>query len=513
MTRMSSVIATCKWLNPMRDRATFAMAALFVAIALATASGTAQAGDDASAASAASADASIAANPTLNPAPSSNFASQKVDGQPFFLLSDASFGSNQLAQVRLEAPGRDFKDALQAYGGADIVVYRVPKPLEFLKAQKNLHRLNVAPNYQGEGLANTLAYLWDRWFTEARRAWQRVLSFATRSKATEAAPQFKLGEQTGKQTQFEQNSQFAPLKGYDMVARFRYPIWDAKVIEPPKGVNLAGSSSNFIEASSGNVMIPVGKLPPGLYIVEAVIGNYRAHTLLFVSDTVAVVKAASSGMLVWTTRRDSGKPVANTEVNWTDGVGVLQSGTTGNDGALVLQHVSPERSYVLGVDPQGGVFVSENFYYDSEIYNTKIYAVTDRPMYRPGDPVHVKFIGRTFQNATQSSAPAEADIKLEVLDPNGSPVATAKTHFASDTGADTSFSLPADASAGGYTLRFDYNGDVYGSAFRVAEYVKPHFDVNLSMDKADYATGEPLKGKIQLRYPDGKPVRDSKISV
>ncbi|MGE8165245.1 alpha-2-macroglobulin family protein [Paraburkholderia sp. NPDC080076] len=514
MTRMISVTPSSAWLGNARRRAacTFAallpvlLAAMMLAIAPA-----AHADDDAS--SAAAADANIAGNPTLQTAPSSNFSSQKVDGQPFFLLSDASFGSDQLAQVRLEAPGRDFKDALQAFGGADIVVYRVPKPLDFLKAQKNLHRLNVAPNYQGEGLANTLAYLWDRWFTEARRAWQRVLSFATRSKATEAAPQFKLGEQTGKPTQFEPNSQFAPLKGYDMVARFRYPIWDAKVIEPPKGVNLAGSSSNFIEASSGNVMIPVGKLPPGLYIVEAVIGNYRAHTLLFVSDTVAVVKAASSGMLVWSTRRDNGKPVANTEVNWTDGVGVLQSGSTGNDGALVLQHVSPERSYVLGTDPQGGVFVSENFYYDSEIYNTKIYAVTDRPMYRPGDPVHVKFIGRTFQNATQSSAPAEADIKLDVLDPNGAPVATSKVHFASDTGADTAFTLPADATAGGYTLRFDYNGDVYGSAFRVAEYVKPHFDVNLSMDKADYATGETLKGKIQLRYPDGKPVRDSKISV
>ena len=511
MTRMISVVAMRDWLGEARHRAAFTVTAVLAAVALATASGAALAGDEASAAAAA--EANIAANPTLNPAPPSNYSAQKVDGQPFFLLSDASFGSDQLAQVRLEAPGRDFKDALQPYGGADIAVYRVAKPLEFLKAQKNLHRPNVAPNYRGEGLANTLAYLWDRWYTEARRAWQRVLSFATRSKATEAAPQFKLGEQTGKQTQFEPNSQFAPLKGYEMVARFRYPIWDAKVIEPPKGVNLAGSSSNFIEASAGNVMIPVGKLPPGLYIVEAVIGNYRAHTLLFVSDTVAVVKAASSGMLVWTTRRDSGKPVANTEVNWTDGVGVLQSGTTGNDGALVLQHVSPERSYVLGVDPQGGVFVSENFYYDSDIYNTKIYAVTDRPMYRPGDAVHVKFIGRTFQNATQSSAPAEADIKLEVLDPNGSPVATTKTHFASDTGADTSFTLPADATAGGYTLRFDYNGDAYGSAFRVAEYVKPHFDVNLSMDKADYATGEPLKGTIQLRYPDGKPVRDSKISV
>jgi uncharacterized protein YfaS (alpha-2-macroglobulin family) len=507
---MNSVTPSSGWLGNARARAACLCAALFAAVALLAIAPAAYADDNASSAAA---ESNIAINPTLQPAPSSNFSSQKVDGQPFFLLSDASFGSDQVAQVRLEAPGREFKDTLQAYGGADIVVYRVPNPLEFLKAQKNLHRLNVAPNYQGEGLANTLAYLWDRWFTEARRAWQRVLSFATRSKATEAAPQFRVGEQTGKQTQFAPNSSFAPLKGYDVLARFRYPIWDAKVIEPPKGVNLAGSSSNFIEASSGNVMIPLGKLPPGLYIVEAVIGNYRAHTLLFVSDTVAVVKAASGGMLVWTTRRDNGKPVANTDVSWTDGVGVLQSGATGGDGALVLQHVSPERSYVLGVDPQGGVFVSENFYYDSEIYNTKIYAVTDRPMYRPGDAVHVKFIGRTFQNATQSSPPADADIKLDVLDPNGAPVATSRVHFASASGADTAFTLPADASAGGYTLRFDYNGDVYGSAFRVAEYVKPHFDVNLSMDKADYATGEPLKGKIQLRYPDGKPVRDSKISV
>ncbi|WP_287184164.1 alpha-2-macroglobulin [Paraburkholderia sp.] len=457
--------------------------------------------------------ANLPDNPTLASATPSGYDTQVVNGQPFFLLSDKSFGADQVAQVRLEAPGREFKAELEAYGGADIVVYRVPRPLDFLKAQKNLHRLTIAPNYQGEGLANTLAYLWNRWFTEARRAWQRVLSFATRSKVTEAQPRFRLGEQAGKPTRFEPASRFAPLKGYDLVARFRYPIWDAKNIAPPKGVDLAGSSSNFIEASTGNVMIPVGKLPPGLYIVEAIIGNYRAHTLLFVSDTVAVVKAASGSLLVWTARRDNGRPVPGTAVNWTDGVGVLQSGVTGNDGALMLQHVSPERSYVLGTDPAGGVFVSENFYYDSEIYNTKIYAVTDRPLYRPGDQVHVKFIGRTFKNATTSTPAADADINLDVLDPNGSPIATNKVHFSADTGAQTDFNIPSEATAGGYTLRFGYNGDMYGSAFRVAEYVKPHFDVNLSMDKTDYATGDTLKGSIALRYPDGKPVRDGKVSV
>lgn len=455
----------------------------------------------------------IDANATLRAPMPSIYDASVVQGQPFFLLSDASFGSNQTAQVRLEAPGRKFQSALQGYGGADIVVYRVPNPLAFLKAQKNLHRLDIKPNYRGEGLVNTLRYLWDRWFSAARRAWQRVFSFAARREVTQAKPEFKLGRQVDAPTQFVADAQFAPLPGYDLVARFRYPIWDAKTIQPPKDVNLAGSSSNFIEESSGNVMIPVGKLQPGLYLVEAIIGNYRAHTLLFVSDTVVVVKSSSNGLLVWTAQRDDGKAVPDATINWTDGVGVLRSGTTGADGALALAHVSPERSYVIGSDPAGGVFVSENFYYDSEIYNTKIYAVTDRPLYRPGDTVHVKFIGRAFQSANQSRPAAPAQLKLDVLDPNGAPIATHSVNFTSASGGETSFTLPTTAQGGGYTLRFDYNGDSYGGAFRVAGYVKPHFDVNLTMDKPDYATGDTPKGRITLRYPDGKPVKNGRVSV
>ena len=41
---------------------------------------------------------------------------------------------NELAKVRLEVAGRDAGRAnLEEYGGVDIVVYRVPAPLEFLK--------------------------------------------------------------------------------------------------------------------------------------------------------------------------------------------------------------------------------------------------------------------------------------------------------------------------------------------------------------------------------------------
>lgn len=448
---------------------------------------------------------------TLETAPSSGYTA--FSGEPFFLLSDASFGSGQTAQVRLEAPGREYRSELQRYGGADILVYRVADPLAFLKAQKNLHRIDVKANYRGEGLANTLSYLWDNWYKSARRAWQRVLSFATRSKAVDEAPQFSMGEQIHAPTRFENNPQFEPLKGYDVVARFRYPIWDAKEIAPPKDVKLEGSSSEFLPSDAGNVMVPLGKLAPGLYIVEGVIGSYRAHTLVFVSDTVAVTKSTGSGMLVWTAARKSGKAVAGTRLAWTDGIGVLQSATTGADGMAELSHASPERSYLLGVDAEGGAFISENFYYDSEIYNTKLYAFTDRPLYRPGDEVQVKFVGRNFRNATESGPAAAGDIRMDVLDPNGAPVLSRTAKLAPDSGADTRFTLPANAVAGGYTLRFDYGGNTYGSAFRVAEYIKPHFDVSLALDKSDYATGEAVKGKIQLRYPDGKPVKNARLSV
>src|SRR5215470_13355750 len=72
-------------------------------------------------------------------------------GDQFFLLSDATYGSGTEALVRLEAAGRRY--ALEEYSGVDIVVYRVPNPLDFLKRQKNLHRVEVKGDYRGEGIA------------------------------------------------------------------------------------------------------------------------------------------------------------------------------------------------------------------------------------------------------------------------------------------------------------------------------------------------------------------------
>lgn len=115
-------------------------------------------------------------------------------GESFFLLADSSFATDEEARVRLEAPGRDYRRyRMEPYGGVDVRLYRIEQPLEFLKRQKNLHRVLAEGQFKGEGLSNTLAYLWDNWYRKSRRVMQRAFSYESRQQVTEAVPELKMG--------------------------------------------------------------------------------------------------------------------------------------------------------------------------------------------------------------------------------------------------------------------------------------------------------------------------------
>ncbi len=442
-------------------------------------------------------------------APASHY--KPISGEEFFLLAETSYGSDEHASVRLEIQRNSSE--LEEYGGVDIAIYRVPDPIAFLRAQSNLHRVKVPSRPQPEGMANMLNLSWDKIWANSRYAWKTLFSPAARKATTSAAPELKTAADLKQPTRLRHPPAYAPLAGYELTDRFRYPVQRAKPIVPPADVKLAGSSSEFLPNNEGNVRIPLGKRAPGLYLVEAYVGKHRAVTVVFVSDSVAVTKNANNEMLVWTAQRKNGAPVADADVVWSDGVGVLKSGKTAADGVLRLAATSPETSYVYGVDPAGGVFISENFYHDSEIYNAKIFAFTDRPLYRPGDLVQVKFLGREFKSARVSMPVASGDIDLTVIDPAGTEVLTRKVKYDVNKGGETDFRLPKGAQAGGWELVFNKGEDRYGAAFRVADYVKPHFEVDVVLDKAEFKTKEAVTGKVQLSYPDGKPVANALVRL
>ncbi|CBL45959.1 Conserved hypothetical protein [gamma proteobacterium HdN1] len=444
--------------------------------------------------------------------PDSNYQAQQ--GEAFFLLSDTTFSSDEIAKVRLEAPGRDHRRySMESYGGVDIRVYRLENPLEFLKKQKNLHRILQEGSLKGEGVANALAYLWDNWYSKSRRVMQRAFSYQTRKEVTAEVPQLKMGDAIEAPTQYQSPNVFAPLKGFPLVSEFRYPLWDAKPIQPPTEVKLSGSSSNFLETNPGNVYIPLGKLAPGLYFVEAMVGRHRATTTVFVSNTVAISKISGNELFVWTVHRAQQTPVAHAKVLWTDGLGILQRGESDEDGTVRLLHKSPERSFVIGEDTEGGIFIAENFYYDSEVYDTRLYTFTDRPLYRPGDRVSFKVLGRKFSASQTSVAAGSSPVDITVIDANGTTLQTLRANYDKENGADGEFSLPENATAGGYELRVTYQGRVYSSAFRVAEYVKPHFEIAIHLDQPAFKSGEKIAGSLTLVYPDGSPVKNANIEL
>ncbi|MDR0578083.1 MAG: alpha-2-macroglobulin family protein [Candidatus Accumulibacter sp.] len=431
-------------------------------------------------------------------------------GAPFFVLTDTQFGSSDEALLRVEIPANEGGlEAAREYGGVEIRLYRVPRPLDFLKAQKNLHRVDVAARPRDEGVANLLSYLWSNFWNKTRRAWRELFSGEARQAATQAAPALKT---RFTRPRYQPATNFRPLEGFDLVQGFRYPLAAAKPIAPPE-VKLEGSSSEWLPKNGGNFYVPLGQLEPGLYLAEAILGTHRAVTLVFVADTVAVTKMASGALTVWTAHRTSGQAVAGAKLSWTDGRGALASATTDERGLATLKHASPERTYLLGEDASGGVFVSENFYYDSEIHDTKLYAVSDRPLYRPGDRVNLKFLARAYASAAESAPAKAGEIEARVFDPNGAPVLSVKLPLSPDTGADTGFRLPEDAVAGGYEIRVRHGDKRYGAAFRVAEYVKPHFEITLIPDREHFKTGEPVSGRIRLAYPDGKPVKNAAVEL
>ncbi|WP_293936994.1 alpha-2-macroglobulin [Iodobacter sp.] len=430
-------------------------------------------------------------------------ADYAIKGSTFYLLSDSGFASTETATVRLEASTYD----AQTYGGVDILVYRVPKPLDFLKQQKDPHKLNLKGNYQGEGAVNALRYLWDQWYARSRLAWQRVFSAPARGVVTHIAPVLKTPPPTT--TRYTAARQYQPLKGFELVDEFRYPLQSAKPEAP--NARLEGSSSER-GVTPGNVRVPLGKLKPGLYIVEGYMGSYRAATLLFVADTALFTKVSAEQMLAWTAHKQTGAAVADSELVWSDGNGSLKSGDSDKEGIAIFKKTSPEQSYVYGIDPQGGAMISESFYYPAEVNNSKLYISTDHPLYRPGDTVNIALVGREFTSAREHSRLKSETVQLMLRDPAGTELSRQEIKISAD-GATTHFTLPDNAVAGGYDLRLVYQNTPYAAPFRVAEYTKPHYDISIDLDKAALKTGEEVSGKVSMRYPDGRPVAGASVEL
>ncbi|MCB0017856.1 MAG: Ig-like domain-containing protein, partial [Anaerolineales bacterium] len=272
-------------------------------------------------------------------------------------------------------------------------------------------------------------------------------------------------------------------------------------------------------------------LPTGFYRVVVDSPDHPAasstqDTLdFFVATTNLIIKSSASQSLIWATDLVTGEPVAGLPIRLFDqGMKLLATGQTDSSGLVTFEELPPLESYresriALAGEADGdyrglayshysyelypnGVGIDTDFLYQTG--QPLVYLYSDRPVYRPGQPVAFKGIMRI-----------DNDMAYELPGP-GSVVATVR-YFGQDisrqvlrlsaTGSFTgSLTLPADALPGTYTLFVRPMGSaatIGNLAFSVAAYQKPTFSVTLHNEQPDRLQGDNGTVTVQADYYAG----------
>lgn len=138
---------------------------------------------------------------------------------------------------------------------------------------------------------------------------------------------------------------------------------------------------------------------------------------------------------------------------------------------------------------------------------SRTYLYTDRPLYRPGDTVHVKGIDRVgYDQVWRLTEGYEATVR--VGNSRGDTIYEQKVPVSLYGTFDVTFTLPPDAPLGSYNISAMENG--YGW-FEVEEYVGAPFKVEVTPEKEEYVAGDTATVAIDARYYFDMPLADAHV--
>ncbi len=269
----------------------------------------------------------------------------------------------------------------------------------------------------------------------------------------------------------------------------------------------------------------------GAYLVTAKMADGNTSKIIvWLDDTAIVKKPLSGGTFVYVGDAKTGAPVAKANLEF---FGFRQQHVvrnqyavdvrdfteqTDDDGQVVLnpREHDDEYQWIVTATTKDGRLAYLGFtrvwngnYYDSQYNQTKVFTITDRPVYRPKQKVQFKFWVRHAQYDQEDKSDfANQTFTLEVQDPKGEKILT-KTYTADAYGGiEGDLDLKADATLGVYQL---YLVNYGGGSFRVEEYKKPEFEVTVEAPTEPAMLGEKIQATIKAKYYFGSPVTEAKV--
>jgi len=273
----------------------------------------------------------------------------------------------------------------------------------------------------------------------------------------------------------------------------------------------------------------------GAYLITAKMeGGNTSEAVLWVADTALVKKPMPEGAIVFVADAVTGAPVAGAALDffgyrqqWVENlltrggrfvVYTEQFGARADGDGLAFVRNADERGHqwlITATTPEGRL-AYHGFtglwragYHDAQYNEDKLYLITDRPVYRPQQPVKFKaWLTRAQYDREGDSPFAGRTLRVEILNPRGEKVLE-KSYVADAWGGiDGEFLPGAEATLGVYRIQVV---DFGGGNFRVEEYKKPEFEVKVDAPAEPVMLGERLSAKVAAAYYFGGPVTEAKV--
>ncbi|MBV9469317.1 MAG: hypothetical protein JOZ57_08730, partial [Abitibacteriaceae bacterium] len=283
--------------------------------------------------------------------------------------------------------------------------------------------------------------------------------------------------------------------------------------------------------TSETIDIPIKER--GAYVVVAQSDGLRVARVLVISDLAILKKVDRDETLTYIADARTGKPVMNARViiketyneDSTTKTDVAR-GTSDEQGFFTKKLVRGRDRYTNGVEVFAWTgnryaMTSTNnggyYGYGDNRDEFKVYSYTDRPVYRPGQKVYFRQILSTRVKGGDQQPAKGVPVKVTVNNPKGE-IIFEKTITSSEFGTvNDEFVLPADTPLGEYSVNAEVpktEANVAasgGNRFRVEEYKRPEFVVNVAVPPKPVRPGETVAARINAKYYFGSPVPNATV--
>lgn len=311
------------------------------------------------------------------------------------------------------------------------------------------------------------------------------------------------------------------------------PVWEQTLTTPPR--------RPYYEVVEE---VRIGQpLPPGAYAIEVSSARQRDVELLFVTDLVLVGHSSENKGIIYAAHADTGAPVPGAELRVMGRTRVRESlpdgayidkliqdvRVTADHEGLVKLELHEGDITIYAKDAAGNQALMSHSTYRpySDDDDLRVYVITDRPAYRPGETVHWKAIVRNKKgNLMEQPTRRNFYYMIECVYDESVVLAEGNVELNTYGTFSGSCAIPPNAPLGLISLALfvptdNTAGNILGEAYmaRVEEYRLPDFRVTIELTgpggvkATEAAPGDRIEGTIQVDYYSGGAVSDAPVEV